>query len=85
MTADDTRDRRLVFLAATSKDASTTEAMLAPFGIRVDTCRSFESMVAEVKAGAGAVLLPEEAASGDHNAALAAVLAAQPPWSICRC
>ena len=55
--------------------------MLAPLGIRVDMCRSFEAMLEEVRAGAGALLLPEEAATDEHNAALAAVLAAQPPWS----
>ena len=81
MTADQSRDYRLVFLATTGKDAATTRAMLAPLGIRVDTCRSFESMLTEVRAGAGALLLPEEAASDEHNAALSALLAAQPPWS----
>jgi signal transduction histidine kinase/ActR/RegA family two-component response regulator len=75
------RDRRLLFLAATTKDAATTESMLSPLGIRVDVCRSFEALLQELKAGAGAILLPEEAASSDHNAALGAVLAAQPPWS----
>ena len=81
MTADQSRDFRLVFLAATAKDAEMTLAMLTPLGIRVDTCRSFEAMLDEVKAGAGALLLPEEAASDEHNTALAATLAAQPPWS----
>ena len=85
MIADETRDWRLVFLATTAKDAATTQAMLAPLGIRVDTCRLFESMLDEVKAGAGALLLPRKPPSDEHNAALAAVLAAQPPWSDCRC
>ena len=35
----------------------------------------------KLAAGAGAILLPEEAASPAHNAALRLVLASQPPWS----
>ena len=71
MKVDDTRhDHRLLFLAATAKDATTTEAMLSPLGIRLDVCRTFEALLAGVAAGAGAILLPEEAASPAHNAAL---------------
>jgi signal transduction histidine kinase/ActR/RegA family two-component response regulator len=81
VTADRSRDFRLVFLATTAKDAEMTQAMLAPLGIRVDTCRSFDTMLEEVRAGAGALLLAEEATSDEQNAALATALAAQPPWS----
>jgi hypothetical protein len=82
---ESTRDRRLLFLAATAKDAATTESMLSPLGIRLDVCRTFEALLEEAKVGAAAILLPEEAASSAHNAALRAVLAAQPPWSTYRC
>ena len=75
------RDGRLLFLAPTAKDAATTQSMLSPLGIRIEVCRSFESLLEEVRIGAAAVLLPEEAASPAHNAALRAVLAAHPPWS----
>ncbi len=78
---ESTCDRRLLFLAATAKDAATTESMLSPLGIRVDVCRTFEALLEETQVGAAAILLPEEAASSAHNAALRAVLAAQPPWS----
>jgi two-component system, sensor histidine kinase len=75
------RDRRLLFLAATAKDAAATEAMLSPLGIRVDVCRTFTSLLQGMKAGAGAIMLPEEAASFEHTTALRAVLALQPQWS----
>ena len=81
VTADQPRDRRLLFLAATSRDAATTDAMLSPLGIGVEICRSFDELIRELTAGAGAILLPEEALSPAHTAALRAVLAAQPPWS----
>jgi signal transduction histidine kinase/CheY-like chemotaxis protein len=74
-------DRRLLFLAATSRDAATTDAMLSPLGIHVTICRTFEELVQEIRTGCGAVLLPEEAVSSSHNLALRSALAAQPPWS----
>jgi len=74
-------DRRLLFLAATSRDAATTEAMLSPLGIHLTICRTFEKLLEEISTGCGAVLLPEEAVSSSHNVALRSALAAQPPWS----
>ena len=58
-----------------------TASTLSPLGIDLEVCRTFEALLQEVKAGAGAILLPEEAASSAHNTALCAVLAAQPAWS----
>ena len=82
MTIDEVaRDRRLLFLAATAKDAAITQSKLTPLGIRVEVCRTFEALLSEVKAGVGAILLPEEAASASHNGALKTLLAEQPPWS----
>jgi signal transduction histidine kinase/CheY-like chemotaxis protein len=81
ITTDSARDRRVLFLPATAKDASTTHAILSPLGLHLEICRTFDALVQEVNAGAGAVLLPEEAASPAHNAALRSVLAAQPAWS----
>ena len=79
--ADAARDRRLLFLAATTKDAATTQAILAPVGLQLEACRTFDALLQEVKAGAGAILLPEEAATPAHNSALRQVLSVQPPWS----
>jgi signal transduction histidine kinase/CheY-like chemotaxis protein len=76
-----TTDRRVLFLAATSRDAATTEAMLSPLGIDLTICRTFEKLLEEIRAGCGAVLLPEEAVSSSHNVALRSALAVQPPWS----
>jgi signal transduction histidine kinase/ActR/RegA family two-component response regulator len=74
-------ERRLLLLAPTARDAATTHAMLSPLGVRVDICRTFEVLLQELPAGAGAILLPEEAASSARNSALRALLADQPPWS----
>jgi signal transduction histidine kinase/CheY-like chemotaxis protein len=81
VTPDLPHDRRLLFLAPTSRDGATTDAMLSPLGIGLEICRSFDELIRELIAGAGAILLPEETLSSTHTAALRAVLAAQPPWS----
>ena len=71
---------RLVFLAATARDAATTEAMLMRAGVTVVVCRTFGEMLHEMSGDIGAILLTEEAASA-HNAALREYIAAQPHWS----
>jgi signal transduction histidine kinase/ActR/RegA family two-component response regulator len=78
---DHLRDRRLLFLAPTDRDATTTQAMLAPLGVDVHVCREFADVLAELRGGAGAVLLPEEAATTVQIGALQTHLRAQPPWS----
>jgi PAS domain S-box-containing protein len=72
--------RRLLFLAPTTKDAATTDALLTRAGVAVTICRTFDEMLAEMSGATGAILLTEEAASA-HNAALREHFAAQPRWS----
>jgi hypothetical protein len=79
------RDRRLLFLAATSRDAATTETMLSPLGIHLYVCRRFEDLLRELKAGAGAILLPEEAASPGHKPRSARCLLHSRRGPICPC
>ena len=81
MTAPSGSDRRLLFLAATAKDASTTQKLLTSLGIEVCTCQSVDALVEQLAGGAGAVLLSEERVSGGHRAALQTALGTQPPWS----
>ena len=81
MTNSEQYDGRLLFLAATARDAATTEALLTPVGIRLSVCRTFDELLQGIREGAGAILVPEETATPEHNAALGALLASQPPWS----
>jgi signal transduction histidine kinase/ActR/RegA family two-component response regulator len=74
-------DRRLVFLAATTRDAHTVKSTLAPVGIRVDVCRSFSAMVQEIRSGLGVLMLGEEMMTASNNTALTTLLGTQPPWS----
>jgi signal transduction histidine kinase/ActR/RegA family two-component response regulator len=74
-------DGRVLVLAPTSKDAETTQGLLTAAGISVTACQSFDCLVDEVKKGAAAILIAEEAVSYSHNSTLSHVLAQQPPWS----
>jgi two-component system, sensor histidine kinase len=75
------RDVRVLFLAPTTTDGATTHALLSPAGIQLEICPTFDVLVGELRAGAAAVLVPEEAISFGHTPALHAVLANQPAWS----
>jgi signal transduction histidine kinase/ActR/RegA family two-component response regulator len=74
-------DARLLLLAPTHRDASTTRTLLSAAGVLVETCSTFDALVREIERGAAAIVLPEEALSPDHNATLCAVLDRQAPWS----
>ena len=75
------RDRCVLALVPTSKDASVTRKLLTSNGIRLEICPTFDALIHELRFGAAAILLPEEAASPEHNTTLRAILAEQPPWS----
>src|SRR3954471_13400505 len=74
-------DRRLLFLATTARDAATTAAVLSPLRIPLAVCTTFDEVLREIRVGAGALLLTEEAVAAPHDSALRAVLSTQPPWS----
>jgi signal transduction histidine kinase/ActR/RegA family two-component response regulator len=74
-------DQRVLILAPTKKDAIITQALLIPAGVQGEICESLSGLIAELEAGAAAVLIAEElVASGGANP-LADVIAKQPPWS----
>jgi two-component system, sensor histidine kinase len=74
-------DRRLLFLASTARDGSSAQTTLSPLGIRVDVCRTFGDLLHQIPAGAGALLIPEETATFEHNILLKRLLDVQPQWS----
>ena len=75
------RDRCVLALVPTSKDASVTRTLLSSNGILLETCATFDVLMQELRLGAAAILLPEEALSLEHNTTLREILADQPPWS----
>lgn len=74
-------DARVLVLAATRKDATITKEMLAQAGVIVETCLTFEALVAEVHRGGSVVLIAEEALTSTRTQTLSTLLAKQPPWS----
>ena len=71
----------MLALVPTSKDASVTRKLLSSNGILLEICPTFDALIQELRLGAAAILLPEEAVSLEHNTTLRGILAEQPPWS----
>lgn len=74
-------DTRVLFLAPTRKDATTTEALLKEVGIPLTACTTFDGLVAALTDDADVVLVPEEALTSANNARLVEILQCQEPWS----
>jgi signal transduction histidine kinase len=74
-------DRRVLLLAPTSRDATTTQSLFANAGITVEVCRHFDDLLQSLEKGAGALLIPEESVSTTQRERLTRSLASQPPWS----
>ena len=75
------RDHRVLLLAPTRKDATTTAALLQSAAIPVTSCSTFDRVLAELTGGAAVLIVPEEAITPAYNTKLAGVLRDQPPWS----
>jgi PAS domain S-box-containing protein len=74
-------EQRVLVLAPTSKDASLTASLLGRAGVTCVCCSDLPQLCHEIEAGAGAVLLPEEAVGPDRKSCLGEWLARQPRWS----
>ncbi|HEY3157818.1 MAG TPA: ATP-binding protein [Vicinamibacterales bacterium] len=72
---------RVLVFAPIGRDTELTTELLTRSSIPCHPCRSLAEVCDEARAGAGAVLLTEEALSDPKIDDLAAVLQAQPPWS----
>jgi PAS domain S-box-containing protein len=74
-------DERVLVLVAVSGDATLTRSFLAEAGLTCALCSSIAEMCVELSAGAGAILVNEEALIAGGTAKLAQALRAQPVWS----
>ena len=81
MSTQEQRDRRVLMLAPTTRDAATTESLLARAGITADICADFDQLFDRLEDGAGAIVVPEESLSSAQRTRLTNALAAQPAWS----
>jgi signal transduction histidine kinase len=74
-------EQRILLLAPTSKDARLSQSFLAEAGIACVVCVNIAAMCAELEAGAGVLVVSEEALIGEGMRQLQAALADQPAWS----
>ncbi len=74
-------ERRVLVLAPTGRDGANSQAVLGRAGVACAVCRDVDELCREIAAGAGAVLVTEEALSLNRAGRLAEVLRGQPPWS----
>jgi signal transduction histidine kinase len=72
---------RLLVLAPTGRDTVLACRVLAEAGLDCTPCHTVAEACDAIVAGAGALLLTEEALTPDTTAALSAIIAAQEPWS----
>ena len=75
------RERRVLVLAPTGRDAVLTQSVLDRAGITCDICRDVADACRELETGAAVLLLAEEAVLDEGEGCLTHWLAAQAPWS----
>ena len=72
---------RVLVFAPIGRDAELTSELLTRQGIACHVCSSLREMCDQMRVGAGAVMVTEEALSDPHVDDLAAALNEQPAWS----
>jgi signal transduction histidine kinase/CheY-like chemotaxis protein len=72
---------RVLVVAPTGRDAALTRSVLTEAGLACHACADLCGLCRELDAGAGAVLLTEEALAAQGPGCLADWLRAQPAWS----
>ena len=75
------RERRVLLVAPTRRDAEITCAFLNKAGMRCVVCRDLVGLAEEIGKGAGAVLLTEEAIASPRFGEVVKALEGQPTWS----
>ena len=74
-------EERVLILAPTGRDAPMLATALRGAGLAATVTASMPRLTMEMRAGAGVLVVAEEAFDGDAIRLLAAALDAQPPWS----
>jgi hypothetical protein len=78
----DGREQRISILAPTGRDAELTHKVLTEARVDCRICANVQALCAEVRGGAGAILVSEEAiVANEPLRTLAQALAEQPQWS----
>jgi PAS domain S-box-containing protein len=75
------KDSRVLIVAPSGRDAELVSAALADVGMSCHVCSSPAQIVDELKLGAAAVVISEEALGEEEIQKIASALESQPPWS----
>jgi signal transduction histidine kinase/ActR/RegA family two-component response regulator len=81
MTSVEPVERRVLILAPIGRDGAAIAEVLKRVGLDSLICRDVPGLVAVLDAGAGAVVISEEALFGEQAPVLAAWVGRQKPWS----
>jgi signal transduction histidine kinase/CheY-like chemotaxis protein len=81
MATEDPLDLRVLILAPIGRDGALTAQLLGQADVDCHVCGSAPELCAEMRRGAGAVVLTEEALTDPRIDELSATLHTQPPWS----
>src|SRR5580704_7261096 len=74
-------EKRVLLVAPTARDGEITRSLLAKAGLTCVVCKNLNHLVKELHVGAGAVLLTEEAITGEGIDELLTTVEKQPSWS----
>ena len=74
-------EKRVLLVAPTARDGEITRSLLAKAGLTCVVCENLNHLVKELHVGAGAVLLTEEAITGEGINELLTTVDKQPSWS----
>jgi signal transduction histidine kinase/ActR/RegA family two-component response regulator len=75
------REKRVLVLAPTGRDAVLACQLLSSMDVLSHACAKPDELFREILAGAGAVVIADEALQPHTTAGLLEVLGSQPPWS----
>ena len=81
LTPSNNHDQRVLILAPSGRDADLISGALDDVGVSSHICRSADQIVVELKLGAAAAVLSEEALGEKQIQHIASTLSHQPPWS----
>ncbi|MDP9127615.1 MAG: ATP-binding protein [Pseudomonadota bacterium] len=74
-------EERVLILMPSHKDATATAKIFKDFNIVPHVCQEIKDLCEEIKKGAAAAILTEEAIAADAEGCLKAALASEEPWS----
>jgi signal transduction histidine kinase/ActR/RegA family two-component response regulator len=81
MSGEASLDLRVLILAPIGRDGALTAQLLTQTGVGCHVCASAAELCTEIRRGAGAVVLTEEALADPRIDELSSTLHTQPPWS----